>query len=372
MKKRLEHTEDLLEAELPRVSLQKQIKKLKQKLISVLLFCAILLSILAIAVRFGIAWFVNNTVVNAQPATISAKYQEDYLLATRGSDSNGVYDKDFGVSISDRTEIIDGIPYTIASTNSSLFVNSQKHLNNLFDNADLRPGNRGTFDLYLICRNAELRNPVLYPVFSAWYEDQQTLQKNDAFSETSAPDYRTAAEYLKGHILLFASMDAQGLYSGYIDYTQPISLDLTNRIATQPDHSFAWGHPDYEDPSGLIVYRLPVYWVWPEQFSNFIYPKTLYDRNLFTEASSDRTLLITAMEDNVRYKQFFHLDDPNATRPDIDGILNSRDPNEGTRIYNLYSDWYDLADDQIGEYIAYIQFGFEIRPEYTMENNNET
>lgn len=319
----------------------------------------IVIVIAALIIRGGLGWFLSNNQVNGATGGISAAGQGDFTLATVGNKSQGVYDSTFQLTDDLITETIGGKEYYIASGNSSFRVDSDKNFNNYLANADLRPGNRGSFDLYVICRTGK-RDLVLSPIFSAWHEtDSAENQYQDALNIENS-QIRAAAEFLKGHILLFASMDDKGMYSGNIDFTQNINVNLTTLIASQHENrEFQWGEIVYSNDD-TAVYRLPVYWVWPEQFGNFIYTGNSYNKNLFaSKESKDYEYFISAMESDEEYKKFFYIEG-GVTRPPISTITSSTDYNTATQNYELYSSWYNAADEEIGTWISYIQLGFEI------------
>ena len=319
----------------------------------------IAVAIVAVIVLVGLGWFVSNSRVTGTGGTISFNGQSDFALATIGNKSQGTYDSLFGLSDGLTTETIGGTEYYIASGNSSFRVDSDKNFNNYLANADLRPGNRGTFDLYVICRS-EQREMILRPLFTAWYETGNNENPyQDAFL-SKEHDRNAAAEFLKGHILLFANMDDKGMYSENLDVTKDINIDLNTRTAYQiANTTFRWGESVYKD-SDTEVYRLPVYWVWPEQFGNFIYTGNSYNKNLFADKDNrDYKYFVSEMEDGMGYKKFFLMND-GEERPKLDTITSPADYQQATKNYELYSGWYNAADEIIGNYISYIELGFEI------------
>ena len=367
--------EQLAEIELLRQSVDEHKKSLKSFWKSFLITGFIMIAAM-IALLFGaMAWFVSNSQVRGTSAMISAAGKQDFALATVGTKEQGVYDSEFGLSSYLTLENIGGTDYYIASGNSSFRVSSDKNLNNYLANADLRPGNRGSFDLYVICRT-DNRNLVLNPVFSAWYEYEDELKQKefqDAFAENADVKIKAAAEFLKGHILLFANIDEKGMYSGFIDLTKEITVDLSNLKATQsvvPEgssevKSFLWGKLVYSD-NNTAVYRLPIYWVWPEQFGNLIYTGNSYNKNLFASKSSpDYQSIVYAMQNES--EKFFCIDIEEENSPPKINIASITDPDPNpdgyitaTKNYELYSEWYNAADEQIGTLISYIELGFEI------------
>lgn len=336
-------------------SIQAHKESLKGFAITCALTSVILIAIVAFIARGGFGWFVSNNRVGGGTAAISAAGQADFALATVGKQEQGMFDGIFHLTPNNTSkETFHGVDYYIASGNSSFRLDSDKNFNNYLANADLRPGNRGHFDLYVICRT-EKRELELQPVFSALRSDDPNITE---------ADFLKAKEFLRGHILLFANMDDKGMYSGNIDYTKEITVDLSKLEATQDGRTFSWGEQDVLDGS-TVVYRLPIYWVWPEQFGNFIYKGNAYNKNLFAdtddpEKETDYKRFITLMESDATYNRFFFIEGEAGTRPKLETITSPTDYQDATKNYELYSGWYNAADDQIGECISYIQLGFEI------------
>ena len=340
-----------------RASAQAHIEALKSFWSTFALTGVIVIAIVAFVVRGGFSWFASNRQVKAGTATISPAGQTDFALATVGSKPQGVYDGEFDLSGALSGETIGGKVYYIAAGNSSFRLDSDKNLNNYLANADLRPGNRGSFDLYVICRSTTNRKLELMPVFSAWKSNDPTVTDQD---------FINAKEFLKGHILLFANMDDKGMYSGSIDYTKKITVTLEDASGSasqsedeQSIRSFSWGERVYSDDK-TAVYRLPIYWVWPEQFGNFIYTGNAYNKNLFASKGTDYDNFVSKMGSDTDYDQFFDVP-AGATRQDI-ALITKPGPDfkKATEIYDQYSGWYNAADEKIGENISYIQLGFEL------------
>ena len=357
------------EAARHRASAQAHIAALKSFWSTFALTGVIVIAIAAFVVWGGFSWFVSNSQVGSSAMAISPAGQADFALATRGSKPQGVYDGAFGLNHDLNKETIGNVDYYIASGSSSFRLDSDKNFNNYLANADLRPGNRGHFDLYVICRS-EKRELELIPVFSAWSGEPNTNDIKLASSEPEGSPIRVAAEFLKGHILLFANMDDKGMYSGNIDYTKQIKVALNNAggSASQGESAaFSWGVLVYSDDK-TAVYRLPIYWVWPDQFGNFIYTGNAYNKNLFATAvdpddpgkETDYKQFISLMEADATYNRFFFIEGEAVNRPKIETITSPESYQEATKNYELYSGWYNVADEKIGEYISYIQLGFEL------------
>lgn len=352
------------EAERYRASARAHLRELKEFWIIFIITSVVIIAVLVVAIRGGFSWFVSNSKVYGSGMDITYAGQSDFALATVGNMEQGVYDSLFDLSSASTKETYGGTDYYIASANSSFRVSSDKSFNNYLDNADLRPGNRGTFELYVICYS-EQRNLVLQPAFSAWYETGSVdVPYKNACVEVDSADKHAAAEFVKGHILLFANMDEKGMYSGSIDYTKKIQVNLSTQRATQSgvtgaDRSYSWGKLVYSDEN-TSIYCLTVYWVWPEQFGNFIYTGNSYNKNLFKAKGPDYEEYLALMQNDTEYKRFFSVE-ASTLRPPIASITNPEtEYQEATKYYELYSEWYNRADELIGEMISYIELGFEL------------
>ena len=311
----------------------------------------------------GFGWFVSNTQVHGASGGVFAKGQTDFELATVGSKSQGVYDSLLGLSGIITSETIGDTTYYVSSGNSSFYVSSSKNLNNYLENADLRPGNRGSFDIYLIRRNTKANNLRLEPVLTPYLEDKNPIVP--PLEGETPTEVQTVAEFLKGHFLLFTNMDDKGMYSGNIDFSQPLEMNFSkaSKISVkQGERTWTWGERVHAD-TDTEVYRFPVYWVWPDQFGNFIYTGNAYNKNLFAnDRVADYSFFVNMMQDSNGYKNFFSVAE-GVDRPKFSDILQPTDYHKATQYYDLYTGWYNLADERIGEKIRYIELGFEISNE---------
>lgn len=302
----------------------------------------------------AVAWFVANSRTNSTLPQISASTRNEFALATVGTRGQGIYDNLLSLFSNSDTETIAGVTYYIATGNSSLRLDSDKNLNNFYTNQDLRPGNKGSFDIYVICRSDE-REFVLEPCLKAYEE----ISEN-----TLTPIENVKTDFLYGHILFFTGIDNKGMYSGDIDMSKNIKVDLSNCEATQSSlvaeggiRTFSWGE-QVASENGITVFKLPVYWVWPEQFGNYIYTGNAYNKNLFsTTESVDYKYFVNMMESTSTNSRYF---DGVSEQPQIAKITNNANYQEATKYYNLYSSWYDKADEWIGENVNYIELGFEL------------
>lgn len=305
----------------------------------------------------SVAWFASNTRTNSNLSPISAISGSNFALATLGSKPQGIYDDLLSLFRIIDTVSIDSVDYYVATGNSSIRLDSDKNINNYYGNQDLRPGNKGNFDIYVIC-NSDESEFVLEPCIKAYSENE-----ND---NTLNPMSDVNTNFLYGHILFFTEIDNKGMYSNAIDMSKQIKVNLeaceavqSSEVSNGGNRTFTWGKK-VGDEDGRKVYKLSVYWVWPEHFGNFIYTGNSYNKNIFSSKDSDYTYVVSMMQGVNTYYRFFNVE-ANEKRPSIDAITNKDTPYQtATEYYNLYSSWYDKADEWIGENISYIELGFEL------------
>lgn len=341
-----------------RKGLKKETKGLYASLGRSLFLCFVALFAIVTAT---VSWFASNTRTNSNLSPISAISRSDFALATLGNKPQGIYDNIYDNLLSLSSDLdketIGGVIYYVATGNSSIRLDSNKNINNYYDNQDLRPGNKGNFDIYVIC-NSEKNEFVLEPSIKAYVEDEN--------NKTLSPMNDVNTDFLYGHILFFTEIDNKGMYSNAIDMSKQIKVNLETCIAEQNyevtdggNRTFKWGEL-VEPNNGRRVYKLSVYWIWPEQFGNFIYTGNSYNKNLFSSKNEDYSYIINMMENNRTYSRFFD-GAPAGTRPSISDITGGNiSYQDATKNYNLYSSWYDKADEWIGENVSYIELGFEL------------
>ena len=306
----------------------------------------------------AVAWFAANSRTNSGLSQISASSRNDFALATVGTKEQGIYDNLLSLFSNSDTETIDGVTYYIATGNYSFRLDSDKNMNNFYANQDLRPGNKGSFDIYVIC-NSEENEFALEPRINAYTENENT--------NTLSPMSTANTDFLYGHILFFTEIDNKGMYSNVIDMSKEIVVNLetckavqNSEVSTGGKREYTWGEYIGAE-NGKRVYKLPVYWVWPEQFGNYIYTGNSYNKNLFSSNGlPDYAYIVSMMQNDSTYSRFFDVAST-VTRPSISDITDKKTSYQtATEYYNLYSSWYDKADEWIGENVHYIELGFEL------------
>lgn len=242
-----------------------------------------------------LAWFMNNSRVNATGVGVSAagvRYNllTDYTEEEEKGSNVGVYDS--------KMNVING-----------MLVNQNSNFNNTTEGGKLFPGASGKFKVKITPVATDLRDVQL----------TVTLAPSPADEETST--------LLNGHIQFFTESD--GKY-----YSAPMLPSSDGkRTITIPSSEFMKDGKTTEDK------HLVLYWVWPERFSNLISTGgSQYDANLFAEQNESYQAFIGFLNKNRSY--FFR--EASGLPETIDNSINNAQ-------FALCTNQYDAADDYLGK-----------------------
>lgn len=268
-----------------------------------------------------IAWFAKNDMAHTVNSQISANGgRSDFELATVGK-YLGVYDENFELDETTNLVSYGGVDYYLVNGNNSFLLSSDSNFNNLTYGKEIRPGDKGLFDLYVICKS-DKRDITLKPSLTKWRDD---------YIETALCD-----NYVKSHIMFFLEQNSDGTYEKRISFDELLHLNLTDSI--------------YQDEN-VEIYKITFYWIWAEEFHNLIYTGRTYNNNLFDSLTSEGYIAMNN-ELNTKMDDYFIIPD-GAPRPVIDVNLTTDD-------YLFYTECYNLVDEEIGANISYLEFGIEL------------
>lgn len=259
----------------------------------------------------ALGWFVMNNRTEAVSSLISVKSSR-YALTTPG-DKVGIWERgntSLKFDISDKMNISDDSNFKNTGETSKLSPGSFGELEFIIDPIATDLGNiEATIDL-----NIQLRT------------DDGSQIADDNRSKVTA--------YVKGHILFFTKKEGR-YYSGWIGPDDQGNYKLTIK------------KKDFQDESGKTTrqVRQKVYWIWPQQFHNYVYAGGgSYYRNLFaTEQSDGYTSLIADMNSNKG--RYF---DGSPSIGTINSDMSGSD-------YDACTDAFNAADQLIGEVVDFIQ-----------------
>lgn len=318
-------------------------------------FAAALSAILILSV----AWFVTNTFVRGTGASISAKDGRKFYLATRKTDSQGIYDhntiensvladalkafdridKDiqsfqelpqFTVGMTEVTGT-DGNKYIVGDSDGiSLMVNSVSNVNNNVKNGYVGPGARGEITFYIIPTVDNLKQVNITVSMAAY---KLVISDNIARAELidGSSENLLLRKILCGHMLLFKGKDSNG---DYVDHISPkMESDGTISFSfTENGNNWSTNQP----------VEITLYWIWPHRFENLVFSGQR--ESVFKTTSEAQNNLITWINNNKEW------------------IVNQTEEQSitgeaGTGMTNLaLSQWsagYNKGDQLIGDTVSY-------------------
>lgn len=286
-------------------SRQDALRAAQKQIIRSLLLALAALGVIVIACY---AWFVRNTTVSGALGSISAE-SSTFELASVGT--AGAFD-----SRLPEAEKIEGDPWQYSSSTGTItsgtkesilwrIDQSSSHLGNDSNSTGIEPGSSGTLQFYVVPKrpgDLELTFTIeMIPLAVASENNEFTPINNDA-----------ATNFLKGHLLLHYQ----------VKNGQETLLDPTNA-------SFGLTLNDLTSDSDPVLISLK--WHWP-----FLLEDAVLDSKV--------TQIIT---DNPSY--YFY--DGNAPLTEEVTLPGTNDPE-----FRRYSNYYNNADQYIGEYVRAVLF----------------
>ena len=275
-----------------------------------------------------LAWFLNNSQVNAGGVNVSAAGAKLALVAASDGEDHGYYER----TPEERQQLNFDI-------SSSMTVTSDSNLNNKTAGT-LYPGARGQIKFKVQPLTNDLNGATINISRVLQLEDEnKTLVKESDYAEqnTQQNTQQTMPDVLKlakGHLLFFTRRDNNGFYSNHVTD----SIDI-------PKSEFCEGG-DTTKPTTKSV-DVVLSWVWPEYLQNFVYTGNAnYYKNLFVEANSDYTAMQTYVNGHKTY--FYNGYSDGAKIPDLTSTMKSADLGQ-------CADYYNKADDYLGNNVAYFQ-----------------
>lgn len=285
--------------------------KSRKKLIKSVLLVILSLAVFILAV---LAWFVLNNRVEGESSLISALSSRYAIVTGKEGDKVGIWergshDADFDFDTSD-----------------SMYVNSESNFKNTAETSKLAPGSFGELTF------------TVSPIAEDLGNIEVTIETNLKMRNDSNTDYANMNRYITGHILFFTGKTGR-YYHGWIGPD-----DSGNYGFTIPASAFM----DENSRTTADVTRT-VYWVWPQQFHNYVYTGGgTYYRNVFESESDDgySELIDDMMKNSSRY-----------FAGDVSGVDDISSNMSGSD-YDICTEGYNNADQLIGEEIEFVQVRF--------------
>lgn len=261
-----------------------------------------------------LAWFLNNTQVNAGGVNISAAGAKLALVETEQGSNVGAYEQDKTATNFD--------------TSNSMTVTLNSNLNN-YTSGSLYPGARGQIKFTVQPLTKDLNGATIDISRVLQLKDgDRTLVKESDCTQQNMPDTLKLA---KGHLLFFTACSDAGFYSNHV--TDSIVIDKSK----------------FQDESGNTTRPVQVVlsWVWPEYLQNFVYTGNAnYYKNIFASASEDYTSMQTYVNGHRDY--FYYGYNDGAKIPDLGSEMKSA-------ALGQCADYYNKADDYLGNNVEYLQ-----------------
>ena len=261
-----------------------------------------------------LAWFLNNTQVNAGGVNISAEGAKLALVETEQGSNVGAYEQDKTATNFD--------------TSNSMTVTLNSNLNN-YTSGSLYPGARGQIKFTVQPLTKDLNGATIDISRVLQLKDGDgTLVKESDCTQQNMPDTLKLA---KGHLLFFTACSDAGFYSNHV--TDSIVIEKSK----------------FQDESGNTTRPVQVVlsWVWPEYLQNFVYTGNAnYYKNIFASASEDYTSMQTYVNGHRDY--FYYGYGDGATIPELSNEMKSA-------ALGQCADYYNKADDYLGNNVEYLQ-----------------
>lgn len=264
-----------------------------------------------------LAWFALNNRTESISSVISAMSSRYSIVTGEDGDNAGVWER--------------GNTTLIFDTTDKMSVNEDSNFKNTNETSKLSPGSFGelTFTIDPIANDLGEIEVII--------ETNLQYRKNkDNTQVLTDADAIKVADYMNGHMLFFTDKNGR-YYSGWIG---PDENDDKYKL-TIPSN-------DFKDKDGKTTKSVSrtIYWVWPQQFHNYIYTGGgSYYRNLFE--NEDLTDYSKLINDMWEHKSRYFKGDLSSVQK-IDSDMSGAD-------YNICTDAFNEADQLIGEGVEYIQ-----------------
>lgn len=334
-----------------------------------------------------LAWFASSSGVQGEGMKVQAAADGDFELASEGTESDvGWWDQrmtDVAVgtqaAISDRQLMMTGSDRNAirwAITDSSNMGNKQV--------TGIRPGSAGKLTFYIVAKKS---GPLTVTL-------DVSMTGVARSSKKELP--QEAKDLLSGHVLLFAGYDEQKkAYSGWISEdasSWQMTLTGESQISDQGGNGgtavLKWhgnGKLTWEaNVSENTAYPVDLYWIWPEVVGEYIFKDSTYMEDcpvLFSEDASQEKPNNPAAQPGDLFQTMCNA--PKSSRSNryfkwaygyssatevkektdefritvttdkLSDLRNSNDNYDGA-VYGSICDYYNRADQYLGEKVQYL------------------
>lgn len=340
-----------------------------------------LFAAVAAMIILGIAWFVSNNKVAGTGTSISASGSDFDLAAdiTGAASTKGMYDELLDVPFGTETNITEQTFLATNDTNDSITwaIKDDSNLNNQTGANGIEPGSSGSLTFYIISHKdgpLSLTLDVALTGYSYGGEDDKEPTTSANITQLKSDD--KAQKLLEGHVLLFAGYDsdtdsAQKTYKAWIsedaeDWTRSLDKDADGKtsvsLSRDADGKLTW---TAENAVKETAYPVTLYWIWPERLESYIMSAEAYTGRrplLFPDDTYLPQKFFTTMctaDDSNRYFRWKEVETFKTTV--TPAVLSNMRTNFNPVIYKSISEYYNLADQYLGENVRYIKLKVEAR-----------
>lgn len=312
-----------------------------------------------------IAWFVSNNKVTGSGISIRSAGSDFELAADTGADgmnSAGKYDKLLKVSPGAEKTLGDKSYITTDDRHTSITwsIVNESNMRNNQNNQGIEPGTSGMLRFYIISHKEGALNVTL---------DLGLTGYTNGTGSTIVRSDEPAQKLVKGHVLLFAGYEQKtNSYEGWIsEDADPWTMTLDNgsTLTRNTDGMLTWA---VENAKKDTAYPVQIYWIWPEILGSYLRKDQTATGNrpiLFPEepATGENTSenpkalpkdLYNKMSQNGKYFRDESKDDQ-VTADILWQMRNDFNP----VIYGEIADYYNLADQYLGENVRYLKLKLE-------------
>ena len=340
-----------------------------------------LFAAVAAIIILGIAWFVSNNKVAGTGTSISASGSDFDLAADiAGAESTkGMYDELLDVPSGMKTKITEQTFLATNDTNNAITwaITDDSNLNNQTGANGIEPGSSGSLTFYIISHKdgpLSLTLDVTLTGYSYGGEDDKESTTSADITQLKSDD--KAQKLLEGHVLLFAGYDSDTdsdtkSYKAWISedaeaWIRSLDKDADGKpsvsLSRDVDGKLTW---TAENAVKETAYPVTLYWIWPERLESYIMSAEAYTGRrplLFPDDTYLPQKFFTTMctaDDSNRYFRWKEVETFKTTV--TPAVLSNMRTNFNPVIYKSISEYYNLADQYLGENVRYIKLKVEAR-----------
>ena len=303
-------------------------KKTKRELL--LRFAAVLVSgvIFEVVAFMSFAWFYNNPHINASGMQVVVSTVQ-FELSVLENGTNGMYYDEYHSLVHDSNSII----WQMTAENN--MYNHEENSSGLEEEEGIHPGSYGVISFYVTPRKDSLYLDFQFEILGySSSEDEETGE----ITMTLLDSETDPAEYLNGHILLFANRT--GTDRNYV-YSNPILSNEDMKRVITGNHFTGSGTRTQVD----------IYWIWPITLSSIVDATSCQKVNVtqipFVDSSAGYSQVVNNIETYPEYYFSFGEGTSINSSSVITEAWIARD-------YDVFGGLYDQADNKIGTGVRFV------------------